>query len=46
MKVNKAKNMFSHDVSSSFELLADNNNKPEFISTAWFVKSRRYRLRF
>lgn len=38
MKVNKAKNMFSHDVSSSFELLADNNNKPEFISTAWFVK--------
>lgn len=34
MKVNKAKHVFSHDVSSSFELLAVENNKPEFISTA------------
>lgn len=38
IKVNKAKYVFSHDVSSSFELLALENNKPEFISTAWFVK--------
>jgi len=38
MKVNKAKNIFSNDVSSSFELLADELNKPEFITTAWFVK--------
>lgn len=38
MKVNKAKHVFSNDVSSSFLLLADENNKPEYITTAWFVK--------
>lgn len=38
MKVNKAKHVFSNDVSSSFQLLADENNKPEYITTAWFVK--------
>lgn len=37
MKVNKAKHVFSNDVSSSFQLLANENNKPEFITTAWFV---------
>lgn len=34
MKVNKAKHVFSNDVSSSFKLLADEHNKPEFIATA------------
>jgi len=34
MKVNKAKNIFSNDVSSLFELLANELNKPEFITTA------------
>lgn len=38
MKVNKAKHVFSNDVSSSFLLLADENNRPEYITTAWFVK--------
>lgn len=38
MKVNKAKHVFSNDVSSSLELLADENSKPEFITTAWFIK--------
>jgi len=37
MKVNKARHVFSNDVSSSLQLLADENNKPEFITTAWFV---------
>lgn len=37
MKVNKAKHVFSNDVSSSFLLLADENNKPEYITAAWFV---------
>jgi len=32
MKVNKAKQVFSHDVSCSFELLASEINKPEFIT--------------
>jgi len=38
MKVNKAKKMFDYDVGCTFEVLADENNKPEFITTAWFVK--------
>lgn len=38
MKVNKAKHVFSNDVSSSFKLLAYEHNKPEFITTAWFVQ--------
>lgn len=38
MRVNKARNVFSHDVSSSFKLLADEKNKPEYITTAWFVQ--------
>ena len=38
MKVNKAKSVFSHDINSLFELLADEFNKIDFITTAWFVK--------
>lgn len=38
MKVNKAKNLFSQDVSSSFKLVAAERNQPEFLSTAWFVQ--------
>lgn len=34
MKVNKAKHVFSHDVSSAFKLLADENDKPEYIYIA------------
>lgn len=39
MRVNNAKNVFSTDVSSSLQFLADENHKPEFITTAWFVKN-------
>jgi len=39
MKVNKAKNVFLIDVSSTLEFLANENHKPEFLTTAWFVKS-------
>lgn len=38
MKVNKAKNVFSHDVSCAFELLVEKNKKSDYICTAWFVK--------
>jgi len=38
MKVNKAKNIFFSDVNSSSALLTGELNKPEFITTAWFVK--------
>jgi len=31
MKINKAKSVFSHDINSSFELLADEFNKIDFI---------------
>ncbi|KYN28499.1 hypothetical protein ALC57_02079 [Trachymyrmex cornetzi] len=37
MKVNEARNIFSNDVSSALQLFADENNKPEYITTAWFV---------
>lgn len=39
LRVNKAKNVFSTDVSSLLEFLADENQKPEFLTTAWFVKT-------
>jgi len=39
MKVSKAKNVFSTDISSTFEFLSDENCKPEFLTTAFFVKS-------
>jgi len=39
MKVSKAKNVFSIDVSSTFEFLSDVNCKPEFLTTAFFVKN-------
>lgn len=39
MRVNKAKNVFSTDISSSLEFLADENHKPEFLATAWFIKT-------
>lgn len=38
MKVSKAVHVFSNDVSSSLQLLAHCNNKPEYLTTAWFVK--------
>ncbi|TGZ54761.1 hypothetical protein DBV15_10957 [Temnothorax longispinosus] len=37
IKVTKAKKMFDYDVGCTFELVADENNKPEFIITAWFT---------
>lgn len=39
MHVNRAKSVFSTDVSSSLEFLVDENYKPEFLATAWFVKT-------
>lgn len=38
MRVNKAKNLLSHEVSTALEFLADENSKPEYITTAFFVK--------
>lgn len=38
MRVNRAKNVLSTDVSSALEFLADENNAPQYIATAWFVK--------
>jgi len=38
MRVSKAAHVFSNDVSSSLQLLAHCNNKPEHFTTAWFVK--------
>lgn len=35
MRVNKAKNVFSYDVSSSLQLLAQERNNSEFYTTAW-----------
>ena len=37
MKVGKATNFFSNDVSSSLQLLATCKNIPEYRSAAWFV---------
>lgn len=39
MRVNKAKNVFSTDVSSSLEFLSDENCNLEFLTTAWFDKN-------
>lgn len=38
MCVNKAKNLLSHEVSTALEFLADENSKPEYNTTAFFVK--------
>jgi len=38
MRVNKARNFFSTHVSSSLQFLANENYKPEFRTTAWFVE--------
>lgn len=37
MKVNKAKNIFSHDVSCSFKYISSELDKSEYICAAWFV---------
>lgn len=37
MKVNKARNMFSSDVSSALKFLAKEKSKTEYMSTAWFI---------
>lgn len=37
MKLNKAKNILSRDVSSALYFLADINSKKEYVSTAWFI---------
>lgn len=37
MRVSKATHVFSNEVSSSLKLLADCYNKPEFLTTTWFV---------
>lgn len=39
MRVNIAKNVLSTDVSSALEFLADENNSPQYIATAWFIKT-------
>lgn len=39
MKVNKAKNVFSRDVSSALNFLAETNAKEEYTSTAWFIET-------
>lgn len=38
MRVNEARNVFSTHVSSSLQFLANENHKPEFYTTAWFVE--------
>lgn len=38
IRVNKATHVFSNDISSSLQLLTDEDNKPEFVTTVWFVK--------
>ena len=39
MRVNTAKNVLSTNVSSALEFLADENNAPQYLTTAWFIKS-------
>lgn len=39
MRVNTARNVLSTHVSSALEFLADENSKPEYLTTAWFVKT-------
>lgn len=38
-RVNRAKNVLSTDISSALEFLADENNDPQYITKAWFVKT-------
>lgn len=38
MKVNKAKQILSREVSSSLKFLADQNEKGKYITTAWFIE--------
>lgn len=37
MKVSKATNIINHDVSSALKFVAESENKPDFLTTAWFV---------
>lgn len=37
MKVGKSTNVISHDVCTALRLLADELNKPEYLTTAWFI---------
>lgn len=37
MKVGKSTNVISHDVSSALKFLAEETNKPEYLTTAWFI---------
>lgn len=39
MRVNKAKHVFSRDVSSALHFLAETNAKEEYTSTAWFIET-------
>lgn len=38
MRVNKVRNVFSTHVCSSLQFLTNENHKPEFHTTAWFVE--------
>ncbi|CAL1677325.1 unnamed protein product [Lasius platythorax] len=38
MRVNTAKRVLSTNVSSALEFLADENNTPHYLTTAWFIK--------
>lgn len=37
MKVSKSTNVISHDVSSALKFVAEQLNKPEYLTTAWFI---------
>ena len=39
MKVNRAKKILSPEVGAALYFLADENSKPEYITTAWFVSN-------
>jgi len=39
MKVGKSTNVISHDVCSALRFLADELNKPEYLTTAWFIET-------
>lgn len=38
MKVGKSTNVISHDVCSALRFLSNELNKPEYITTAWFIE--------
>lgn len=39
MKVGKSTNVISHDICSALRFLADELNKPDFLTTAWFIET-------